>query len=173
MLTGSMVEHLTEVADGAFDVAEVVLVDARAHGKQRAGRLRLLLLLSKLLEHPSQIREAAGRASQPVQRLLRQLVHRIFVERARDRVERRVQIAGRILVELRDLVQQLDAPRRVRRPSDLHFVHADELLEVARLPVERLEDLGDHHLVRLAMRPSRSSAESATAFVASRSSTYR
>ena len=61
-----------------------------------------------------------------------------------------LEVAGGVLVELRDLVEELDAARRVVAAADLHLVGADQLLVVADLAVERLEEIRDDELVRAA-----------------------
>src|SRR6185369_2586693 len=63
-------------------------------------------------------------------------------------IESSIEITGGVLVELRDLVQELDLASRIARSSNLHFVNADELLKIPALSVERFEDLGDRGLVR-------------------------
>ncbi len=154
-------QDLLEVGDGAFDVAQIVLVAPRAHRVERARHVRFRLRRRELFEDAREVGEAPGGASQTIETLLGELVRRILGQRARVRIERGVQIAGRILVERRDLVKELDLAHRVGRPPDLDLVYADELLEVARLPVERFEDLGDGDLVRLRLPEPLESAEGA------------
>jgi hypothetical protein len=144
-------EHLAEVADGAFEVVQVVLVDARAHRVERARYVRFALLPRELFEDAREIRVAARGAREPIEPLLGELVAGIVGEGAGVGVERCVQVAGRVFVERRDLVQELDLAQRIGRLSNLHLVDADELLVVAGLPVERLEDLGDGHFVAVGL----------------------
>ena len=62
-------------------------------------------------------------------------------------------------MELRDLVEELDATGGVVGAADLHLVGADELLVVADLAVERLEEIRDDELVRRLATESLEGAE--------------
>ena len=68
-------------------------------------------------------------------------------EGSRHGLEGRVQVSRCILVEPGDLVEQLDLPRGVLRAPNLNLVHADELLEVTLLAIQRLQDFRDRELV--------------------------
>jgi hypothetical protein len=68
-------------------------------------------------------------------------------ERPGERVERRVEIAGGVLEELGDLVQELDAARGSSQRRTCTSCDADELRVVAGLAVVRLEEVGDGELV--------------------------
>ncbi len=78
-------------------------------------------------------------ALEVAERLLVAVVHR---QRARVRLERGRVVAERVLVEARDAVEEVHLLERIRRPTDLHLVDANELRPVARRLVDRLEDRG-------------------------------
>ena len=71
------------------------------------------MLAGELLEDLREVGEAARGAGHAIELLLRRLVRRVLLERAREGGERRAQVAGRVLVELRDLVEELHAARDV------------------------------------------------------------
>ena len=69
-----------------------------------------------------EVLEAPGRAGDAIELLLRRLVRRVFLQGPRERGERRREIARRVLVELRDLVEELDPAVDVLAAPDLHLV---------------------------------------------------
>ena len=147
-------EHLAIEGDGGVDVADVVFVGRRAHHVKGACQRRIVHLRGKLLEDIREVREAPGGARYPVELLLGAFVRRVLLEGPGERRKRRPEVAGRVLVELRDMVQELDTPRGVVAPSHLDFVYADEPFPVPGMLVERLEQIGNRQLVFRALAES-------------------
>ena len=115
-------EHLAVESDRRVDVAEIGLLNAGARHVERAGQRRILDLAGELREDLREVVEAAGRPGDAIELLLRRLVRRVFLQRARERGEGGRELARRVLVELGDLVEELDASSDVLASTDLHFV---------------------------------------------------
>lgn len=145
-------EHLAVVQDRRLGRAEIVLVDARCHHEEIDGdggvayRGGLVIDVGAtdqlrgrpLLEDLREIGVAIGGAGEAIEALLRVLGGGVLGEGATERVERGVGVSAGVLVECGDLMEKLDAPARIVAAPDLDLVDADELLPVARLPIERL-----------------------------------
>ena len=142
-------EHLAIESDRRIDVAEVGLLHPRARHEERARERRVLGLGRELFEHAGEIREASRRASDAIELLLGGLVGGVFLQRASERGEGRTELTRRVLVQLRDLMQELHATHDVVAATHLHLVSADELLPVSDVSIEWLQQVRDRELVLL------------------------
>ncbi len=100
-----------------------------------------------------------GGAGDAVDLLLGELVARLLAQRAGERGEGRIEVARRVLVQRRDLVEQLDPAGRLLAATDLDLVSGDELLPVTDLAVERLEQVRDGQLVASVLAETLESGE--------------
>ena len=140
-------EDSTVVRDGGFVVAELVLANPRRLHVE-AGREHRVVDLGDLLLVG--LRERLGvtqHRGEPLQLLLGELVGRVLGEGAAVALEGRRVVVHRHLVELGDAMKELDPTLGRRGVLGLDLVDPDELRHGPRVPVDRLEDLRDEHLV--------------------------
>src|SRR5687768_11105701 len=92
---------------------DLELEHSRRGAEKLGADLRVSLRPRELLEHAGQVQEPASGAGETVQAVLSRVVRGIGGERAGHRLERSVQVARGVLVQLRNLMQELDLTLRI------------------------------------------------------------
>ena len=143
-------DDLAPALDRRGAIAELLLVDL---GDARIdARLQIVVVESATafsststssLPHAEHVRQAAQLVEQLGLALGGVGLARLFAPGARQRVERQPHVAAALLVQARDLAQQLDAPRLVVDELELGVVDDHQLLPRVLLAVDRLQDLRD------------------------------
>ena len=104
---------------------------------------RLLQHVDELAPHAEHVRQPAQLVEQLVLALGAVGLARLLGPGARQRAEGQPHVAAALLVQARDLSQQLDALRLVVDELELGVVDDHQLLPLVLVAVDRLEDLRD------------------------------
>ncbi len=142
-------EHAQVVRDRTRMIAELFLADGRSLHVELRREHRVLDVLDLLLVDLRERVVVGADHRDPREVVLRRLARGVLRESARVRLEGAPEVVERELVQLRDPVEELDPAVGRARVARLDLVDADQLVVLARVAIDRLQDLRDEQLVLL------------------------